>query len=336
MTRNTHYYKVGLYAIIAIIVLIILILSLGANRIFEPKFYIETYFNQSISGLYDGSPVKFQGITVGHVNKIEMLSQEYNRSAVHNNKIFNRYVYVQMAITHKQFQNISHNILKHDLQRQVKQGLRIKLTSTGLTGTSYLELTFVNPNKNKPLAVTWEPKHLYIPSARNDLTKLSDGLENMIGNMQSIDFKKLSHNLTKLTSNLDNSIQQADVKGLSKDMKSSLITLKDTALQYQTVAKNINQLFSNKELKGTLSNIASITKQLKSTGSEAQRSLKLLNKTLNNTNALIREYKAHANQILSNTESMTENMRAFSETAKQYPRQILFGSPPPHIDPSKL
>ena len=163
-----------------------------------------------------------------------------------------------------------------------------------------------------------------------------DGLENMIGNMQSIDFKKLSHNLTKLTSNLDNSIQQADVKGLSKDMKSSLITLKDTALQYQTVAKNINQLFSNKELKGTLSNIASITKQLKSTGSEAQRSLKLLNKTLNNTNALIREYKAHANQILSNTESMTENMRAFSETAKQYPRQILFGSPPPHIDPSKL
>ena len=70
MKKEIRYFKVGLFVIASTALLIVAILFFGAAKYLEPKIYVESYFNESIQGLEVGSPVKYRGITIGHVSNL--------------------------------------------------------------------------------------------------------------------------------------------------------------------------------------------------------------------------------------------------------------------------
>ena len=81
MDNNTKLFRLGLFVIAAIVMLIAATVILVGPSFTKPKIIAETYFQYSISGLEVGSPVKFRGIQVGEVKEILLSTEAYPKSA---------------------------------------------------------------------------------------------------------------------------------------------------------------------------------------------------------------------------------------------------------------
>ena len=57
-----------------------------------------------------------------------------------------------------------------ELVRRVEDGLRVRLTSQGVTGVVFLEADYYDPKDYPPLPIAWTPKALYVPSGRSTVT----------------------------------------------------------------------------------------------------------------------------------------------------------------------
>ena len=53
---NPNYFRLGVFVLSAIGVLIAIILIFGGGRFFKPSFTVETYVKQSVTGLDVGAP----------------------------------------------------------------------------------------------------------------------------------------------------------------------------------------------------------------------------------------------------------------------------------------
>ncbi len=81
MNNNTKLFRLGLFVIAAILLIIAAVVILVGPSLTKPKTIAETYFKYSISGLEVGSPVKFRGIQVGEVKEILLSTEAYPKSA---------------------------------------------------------------------------------------------------------------------------------------------------------------------------------------------------------------------------------------------------------------
>src|SRR5882724_11390827 len=80
MHRATNDFKLGLFVLGGIFLLVAGLLALGARRYFEPKSLFETYVAGDVDGLAVGSPVELRGVQVGRVTRIDFSWNEYVES----------------------------------------------------------------------------------------------------------------------------------------------------------------------------------------------------------------------------------------------------------------
>jgi ABC-type transporter Mla subunit MlaD len=115
-----------------------------------------------------------------------------------------------------------------------------------------------------------------------------------------------------LVASLNNPLEQPKVGELSADLRQLVNTL-------NTTTSELDRLLKSKETKETLANVVAITEEI--------------NRTLKRTDRLLSNREHDIKLTLNNVERITEDMRDFMELVKKYPSWVLFGSPPPHIEP---
>ena len=59
---NPNYFRLGVFVMAAIGILIAAILIFGSGQLFKKSFIIETYIKQSVTGLDTGAAVRFRGL----------------------------------------------------------------------------------------------------------------------------------------------------------------------------------------------------------------------------------------------------------------------------------
>ncbi|CAL7962829.1 MlaD domain-containing protein [Gammaproteobacteria bacterium] len=262
MSNDTSYFKIGSFVLVGLGLIIFALLIFGSSKLFQPVVYIETYFEESIQGISEGTPVKYRGLQIGYIKKIAFTSEIYGDG--HKGSVVemhDRSIYVRIAITSKLFTQLSNDEVRQFLSKEVAQGLRVKLVAQGLTGVSYLELNYVNPIP--PLhPITWHTRDFYMPSVTSTLTRLSENAQYIMNELKDINFKKLFQDINLLTVSLT-----------------------------QVASKTDNSL-------SRINNPLAITMQ--------------------------------------NFKIVSNNLRMLSEQLKLNPSSMVFGSPPPPLDPSKL
>jgi paraquat-inducible protein B len=234
--KQISYFRIGSFVITGIVLLIIGILVFGSGMLFKRVTYIETYFNESVQGLVIGSPVKYLGMEIGHVDDIMPITGAYD---INYNvlRLCSRYVYVKMAISPKFLESLTKEDLKERIKQDIESGLRFKLAPQGLTGNVYVELDFVDPKTHPELSIYWEPKYLYIPSTTSILTYFTDNAQYILRELRKVDFQKLFNSIQNLTDSTNELMFKAD--RLLTATQQPAINVMNNA---QSISQNLNAL----------------------------------------------------------------------------------------------
>lgn len=349
MARLT-YFKIGLFVIGATIIGIIGVVVLGVGAILQKKALVETYIDESVQGLDVGSAAKFRGVPVGRVEQISLTSAEYATQR--------QYVLVRISITSNVFQFPLNDPASAELKRELERGFRVRLAPQGLTGVAYLEMDYLEPERNPPLEIDWRPLYPYIPSTRSRITQLSEAVERILNNIGDINISQLSESIEKSLAAMTKLAESADLEKVGTQANALLAEVRDTNRQ-------INALVSNPDLKSALADAAVMTgraralveraekpvdrmlaelpqaseslsrfaKRLDAVSGDLPEAGTQVRQVLQRLNRLVSAQQRDIEQTVENLRAAAENMKQITDDSKRYPAQILFGAPPP---PSKV
>ena len=177
---NPNYFRLGVFVLSAIGVLIAIILIFGGGRFFKPSFTVETYVKQSVTGLDVGAPVRFRGVRLGQVTLIGLSGDIYEKRTKMTDR--NEYVVIRMKI-------FGEKIDGKALDTFIKENLRARIKSSGITGVSYVEFDFDSPADTAafpPLKYDWDPDYPVVPSLPNQADQIISGLQKIVASLLSL------------------------------------------------------------------------------------------------------------------------------------------------------
>ena len=208
MSTKPNYFKIGVFVILATALIFGAVVVFGAGLFAQEKMYFETYFNEAVSGLSIGSPIELRGVNIAQVEKIAFVAKTYGHLV--DTPAVSKYglcVVVVGSIPRENWQGLNLEQSQSLLLQMVARGLRFQITSNLLTGQSYLQADYYDPERYPPLEIDWQPENIYIPSIPSDLTTLRDTLNRL----QKLDVESFLDSLDKAINdaNIDQVSQEA-------------------------------------------------------------------------------------------------------------------------------
>ena len=290
---NPNYFRLGVFVLAAIGVLVAVILIFGSGKFFKKSFYLETYIKQSVTGLDSGAAVRFRGVKIGQVTTIGLTGDTYEKNLPFENR--RQYVVVRMKI-------FGDEVTEDQLNHFIKDNLRARVKSMGITGVNYIELDFVTSATDYPaLPYNWQPEYPVLPSMPNQTDEIISGIQKFIdsANQMSIDStqKKVDEVLTSL-----NTMMIGDGKG------------------------NEGFIRSVKELNVLLARIAKVTDK-----DELNILMRELVGAVTSLRQTITSAQGDTASTLENLKQTSENLNELSRIASQSPASLLWAEPPPKI-----
>lgn len=312
MKSKSKHYKTGLFVLGGIIILFLFVFMLGARNLFQKKFFIETYFDESVHGLEVGSTVKYRGVTIGSVKEITFVQDVYQLKPDDPDFNKGRFVIVKMAL--KDVFGLANSEMNSAVKKMIDDGLRVKITSQGLTGTSYLEIDFVNAERNPALEVGWTPKNYYIPSSRSTFTKIGASIDELIKKIDKADIDTFVRNIDSLVLTLDKAVNEANIASVSQ---STVVLLKDMQ------ATNVKL----KEFIGS-PGMQSFPEKLDS-------ALTNMNKSMTKLNGILSNNQGEISQTVENLRVASEDFRELTGNMKKNSSFHLLGEAPNPVSSKK-
>lgn len=321
MSAKANYFKLGLFIIVSVVIGVIGVLVLGAGRLFEKKIILETYLDESVQGVDIGSKVKFRGVPVGNIRKIDFTRNRYELDKPPLKR--KSYVRLEIEMRADALGAKTETIVNDDLPREIQNGLRARLTQLGVTGTAYLEVDYLEPEKYPPLPIDWKPDYPYIPSAPNTLTRIVNSAEDVFSQLEKINFERIANNVELLVVSLDNKVSELPLGMLGTNATGLLNEIR-------TSNQRLRQILDRPEIDSLLTDASGAMAGLRRTTElpALTNSLALLQRTLRHIDQLAAGKDGDVDATLNNLRVLTENLRELSENAKRFPAQLFFGDPP--------
>jgi len=330
---------VGAFVLGAFVIGIITLLALGSLSIFTKPERFMVYFDESVSGLDQGSPVKLRGVRVGHVvdasirydsatgKSLAAVLCELNRGSI--------------ADEHGASFDVSS---RAELQTLVDRGLRAQLEISGLaTGLLYVELDFMDPLKYPDLSKTSDVKYVVVPPTPSEISELRAGAATLLANattvlakMQQVDFQKLSIELTSLSAEARLSLQGVDFKGLADQWKKTGESV-DALARSPDALRALENL--NKTLDALRAAIGRLDAQVDSNGKDLQATLVQAKAALESFSAAAQSargfinaqqnFGTETNRALEKVADAAESIQRLADFLERNPNAIVSGRKEP-------
>jgi len=236
MSTTTNDFKLGLFTLCGLAILIAGILAFGARSYFEPTSTYETYIAGDVTGLAVGSAVELRGVNVGKVKRIGFSWSEYQESTP-------TYIVVEFEMRDDVIPLPPGQARSEMVQSAIKRGLRARLKSQGITGTSILSLEDLNPADNPPAQVPWTPRHTYVPAAPGQFSELLASIEKSLHNIERLDFSNVNQQVQgdlKSAGQVLDRVNQMDFGSLGTNANSLLTGSRATVAQLQATLANLD------------------------------------------------------------------------------------------------
>ncbi len=348
--RRPNYFKIGLFVMSATAVTVVAIIAFGIGAFFEERIRVETYFETTVQGLDVGSPVKYRGVDIGRVEEMTVVRNEYPTE--------HRYVLVRMALSKGAFLGRK-GVDGERIEREVEQGLRVRLGFQGVTGAAYIETDYLDPQRHPPLQIDWTPKYPYVPSSPSIITRVGDAVDGILRHLEEINIQGIAAALEDSLQALARTLGETDVGEIGAQAELLLKELRETNRHLADAVRDVDlgalQAGADETLR-TLRGVVERTEgpllEFLQSSSEAARhldeileqlalwgdlpeSMAHLNRLLGRIDRLVYRQQRQIETTVDNLREMSENFRQLSESARENPSQFLFGAPPPRRSPGE-
>ncbi len=237
MSQKANHFKIGAFVLAGTAVLVAGLIIYGAGQVFHKGVMMETYVDQSVQGLDVGSPVKFRGVQVGSVSEITFVQEEYHEASSE----YGTYVLVRAELQKNFLGTRDMGALRSILRDHIDRGMRVRVTSQGLTGLSYLEVDYLEPGRYEPLETDWEPDNLYVPSAPSLITQVGESLEKVAIGLENANIELIAQKIDRLIESVTQSVEDAELMKLSQQAVSFIDESRETN-------RRIRELLNNPQL----------------------------------------------------------------------------------------
>lgn len=226
MARNASNLLIGLFVTSGVVIIVVAVVWLSASKYFEKGYYFVTYFDESVQGLQVDSAVKYRGIKIGNIERIDVAPDR-------------RLIEVVMKITTKP---------KEDAERRVVATLK----SAGITGIVYVEIDQKDPDElDLSPELSFTPEFTVVPSQSSDIKQLLDAVEKIVGKIEKvvdevggIDFGVIAANIESITVRVDTLVEQ--IQGAP--VKEVLVEARETLAGTQDLIIHLNNVLDDMDL----------------------------------------------------------------------------------------
>ena len=197
--RKSSYVKIGAFVCAAVLLAVVAVVLMGSGPMRKRELLFETFVEETVQGVSEGSALKYRGIPVGSVKSISFATYDYTDEDVRPDASAedvdraSRYARIVLAV------NTTDMPDPEEFQRFVEQetakGLRAHMKSQGITGLVYVDCDYENPG-SPTLPVPWNPKHPYIPMAPSLSKTLTDAVQGVAQEIRG--FADVRANVTNL------------------------------------------------------------------------------------------------------------------------------------------
>jgi ABC-type transporter Mla subunit MlaD len=292
---NPNYFRLGVFVLLAISALLAVILIFGSGQFFKKSYMVETYVKQSVTGLDAGAAVRFRGVKIGQVTAINLSGDLYEKEVPMLQK--QEYVVVRMQI-------FGDAIEKNHLETFIKDNLRARIRSMGITGVNYVELDFYSKSdQSYTLKYSWQPEYPVVPSMPNQADEIISGIQKLIGMLNSLDVDQTQKKFDALLGNL-NKLMAGDGK------------------------ENAGLINSVQDLNVLLDRIAKVTDK-----DQLNILMRELVATMVSLRQTVTSVQGDTTATLENLRQASEQLNEFTRVASQSPSTLIWGEPPARITP---
>lgn len=330
MSAQTKYFKLGAFVLTGTLLAVGTIVVLGAGTLMRKKFLAETYVDESVQGLDVGAPVKFRGVHVGQLEKIEFAGIQY---IAKDDRIG-----LVIAFWPETLKGFAGDNPAAKLQELVDRGLRVRLASAGLTGGLYLELENFDPAKNPPPSIGWAPTYPYLPSVPSTNVRLMARVENVLSQVEKVRIDEISTKVIGVLDGVEKLVKtlQPAVDDVRKFTDEATVLVKDTRkVITEDVGREVKALLTqiretlDKDVAPALKGVQTATARLPGTFDKVDATLERVGGTLRRVDRTLAEDNGSMDEALDNLRVVTQDLRELMGQVKRYPSSAVFGDAPP-------
>lgn len=315
MSRPINNFKLGLFILGGVALLVVGLLAFGARTYLEPASRFETYIKDDVTGLEVGSAVELRGVRVGKVTHIDFSWTEYAPTQP-------SYIVVDFEMRNDFAPGSNDEARSQLIQSAIQQGLRARIKAKGVTGTCVLSLEYVDPMDNPPAQVPWTPRYTYIPSAPSEFSELLASVKKTLHNVEGLDFKAMNGLLVgdlKSAGQVLDHAKQFDFGSLSTNADALVTELRASNLRLNSLLQDTDNTVQKVKLEKLSHDVDSLVGQLQDVVARIEPGVTSI------------DFDA-VNQTLTNTRQTIRDMDDVLAELKQYPSGFLFSKPPAPIN----
>jgi len=351
---KANYFKVGVFLVLATALIVAAIVILGAGT-FAPKGeYFETYFDRSVSGLSKGASVALQGVEVGKVESIGFASEVYEIPPDLAASLGeNRLVRVTFSVDRRFARELSPAERQVRRGREIQSGLRMRLESNLITGQSYLQGTYVDPNRFPVPQWPWEPEFSFVPSVPGQFATVKDSLDRILTKLDELDIQSVFNHVDDLILTADRAVEDVNTAALHEQAKGLLLDARSRvrAINAEKIGQQVENALAALDRAIVDANVPGLSQEVRALFAEARvtnthlqgllarpdRDKELaniammvdqLNTTLRRISLLVVTQAPRIEGALENFRKISSDLKDLSENLKRTPSDLLFSAPP--------
>ena len=304
MIKKKTYFLVGFFVLAGTLIAVGTIVWLGASQYLKKGDRFVTYFDESVQGLQVDSSVKYRGVDIGMVEKINV-APDYRLIEV---------------------------VMKINFTGDAANKTIAKLKMAGITGIVYVELDHRKKGDiERTPQINFEPDYPLIPSNPSEIQEIVSGVDDVVKKLNKVDFKAISDELVSATSSINKFFSGQKMTKIITNLENMTDTLADSANKLSRMIGDGRADEIITDARDTIREAKATIKKIK----EELNSMKLAETTAK-TNRLIDDLSRRSKVITTEVQITSENLRRASENLdllidrlKADPSDILFSDPPP-------
>jgi phospholipid/cholesterol/gamma-HCH transport system substrate-binding protein len=304
MAGKTSKFMIGIFVTAGLILAVVTIVWLGASKYFQRGTLFVTYFDESVQGLSVDSNVKYRGVDAGTVRTIQVAPD----------------------------QKLVEVVMKIFMKGGDEKNLIAKLKSAGLTGIVYIELDRMGKEGvSLSPKIDFRTEYPIIPSRPSDSKYILTMVDNIISEMNKIDFKSIFKEFRVIVGGMDSYVNGPKIKSIVDNLESTTVHLDHAVQQIDKVIVEGKLGDLLKETKGTIADTRALIGKIREdldqmkladTAGQARQIVAGVDKS-------VKEFTYDLKNTMDNVQRASENLDILMDKLRDDPSDLLFSRPPP-------